>query len=82
MKTPVRCMDCELDSHLFWTKRSHTRWIRQQPYLEIILEFAKIQEETLVYNIRRCSMGITIGDVSIYKRGRKEYNVYSDSKNG
>ena len=28
MKTPVRCMDCELDSHLFWTKRSHTRWIR------------------------------------------------------
>ena len=29
MKTPVRCMDCELDSHLFWTKRSHTRWIRQ-----------------------------------------------------
>ena len=31
MKTPVRCMDCELDSHLFWTKRSHTRWIRHLP---------------------------------------------------
>lgn len=28
----------------------------------------------MFYNIRRSTMGITIGDVSIYKRGRKEYN--------
>ena len=67
MKTPVQHMDCELNCHKFWTKQIQTKWNRQ--------------EETLFYNIRRCSMGITIGDVSIYKRGRKEYNGVKRKRN-